>query len=119
MMVMLMACGCRELEREREQMRESSYYGLRCGAKVVEKRRGTVSYVQTGSVYWLTEEEKAITGALLRFNPTGLRYTGDAAKVLARELHDLRIAHFRQDAASDNRSNYDAAISKCRIDNAA
>ncbi len=93
-------------------MRESNYYGLRCGAKVVEKRRGTVSYVQTGSVYWLSDEERAISGALLRFNPTGMRYTGDTAKEIARELHDLRIAHFRHDATGDNRADYDGAISR-------
>lgn len=93
-------------------MRQTNRYGNRYGARIVELRRGTVSRVETGCVYWLTEDERKLTGALLRFNATGFCYTGEIAKALAAELSAINVAS--QLAGTDPREAFDAAISRPR-----
>jgi hypothetical protein len=94
-------------------MRTSTYAGLVCGARVIEQRKGTVSWVEIGSVRWPDGEEAAITKTIYTFRPNA-RLVGNVGKAVAAELSAARMSTYDKfsNTFGDNRPSYDAIIQR-------
>jgi hypothetical protein len=91
-------------------MRTIDYMGRESGARAVELRRGSVSYISLGSVERYSAEEQAMGSGLLRFRPS-CRVTGKPAKALVSRLHEISLAYHRnQITANERMAAVDAAI---------